>query len=370
MNSKNKEFRFGDGKISAYLSVSLGLLSLAAVVCFHFPEYLTTPHLRAIYPIDFFRTLLTLTLFISFVFGIVSFVLSQKKGLAIVGMGLALTGTVLGGGQVVTPDSVETRIYLGLDWFVLDILVIALVFIPIERLFFRVEQKIFRPFWQTDFYHFFVSHLMVQATSFLILLPSLYLGSKISFIPLQLWVKNQPIWLQFIEVMLIADLFQYGVHRLFHQVPFLWRFHSIHHSAEQMDWLAGSRLHLLDIVVTRGLTLIPLFLLGFHQSALQIYLVFVAFWATFLHANIKWQLHPFKNVFVMPIYHHWHHAAEKEAIDKNFAIHFPFLDRIFGSYYLPAHQWPTKYGLEGQSVPQDYLGQTFMPFVKNLKGGS
>ena len=66
----------------------------------------------------------------------------------------------------------------------------------------------------------------------------------------------------------MADFTQYWVHRTFHAVPALWRFHAVHHSAEQMDWLAGSRLHLVDIAVTRGLTYVPIYVLGFAEGPL------------------------------------------------------------------------------------------------------
>lgn len=364
MSNENKEFHFGEGKISGVLSVLLSTLTLAAVFCFHFPEYLTTPQLRAWYPIEFFRTLLTVFIFFSFLMGVISFILSKRKTFSIIGMSLALTCVLLGGGNIETPESLDQQKYLGLDWFILDLLIVALIFIPLEQFFFRLKQKIFRPLWKTDLYHFLFSHLLIQTTSFLILLPSLYLGVQIANPKLQNHIQSQPILLQLIEIMFFADLVQYVVHRLFHQIPLLWRFHAIHHSAKHMDWLAGSRLHLVDIVVTRALTLIPLFILGFHQTALQIYLVFVAFWATFLHANVHWKFNHLKHIFVMPRHHHWHHAAQKEAINKNFAIHFPFLDHLFNSYYAPENQWPEKYGLEHQQVPPDYLGQTLAPFFK------
>lgn len=91
-------------------------------------------------------------------------------------------------------------------------------------------------------------------------------------------------------LVLAADLTQYWVHRMFHTVPLLWPFHAIHHSIEDMDWLAGSRLHLVDVIVTRGLTCVPIFVLGFSREALGIYVFIVAAQATFIHANVRWEL--------------------------------------------------------------------------------
>jgi sterol desaturase/sphingolipid hydroxylase (fatty acid hydroxylase superfamily) len=180
-------------------------------------------------------------------------------------------------------------------------------------------------------------------------------------------VAAQPAVLQFLEIVFLADLTEYAVHRLFHRIPFLWRFHAIHHSAQHMDWLAGSRLHFVDIVVTRGLTFVPLFLLGFAPSPLYFYLVFVSFHAVFIHANVGFDFGRLEKWVVTPRFHHWHHAASAEAIDKNFAVHLPFIDRWFGSHYLPASDWPAKYGIEGDPVPENYLKQWTLPFRKGSK---
>jgi sterol desaturase/sphingolipid hydroxylase (fatty acid hydroxylase superfamily) len=65
-------------------------------------------------------------------------------------------------------------------------------------------------------------------------------------------------------------------------------------------------------------------------------------------------------------YHHWHHAVESEAVDKNFAVHLPVIDWAFGTFYLPGDRWPARYGLEGDPVPESYARQLVYPF---LRGG-
>lgn len=357
------EFPFGRGKISGTLSVVLSILSLGGILCFYFPEFLTTPELRAIYPIPFLRKVLSSFIFLAFVLGIISLVLNERKIAGLTGIGLSLLATALGGSGVQIPETVVSQHSIGLDWFILDLLILGLVFVPLERFFCRLkEQRIFRSGWQTDLWHFFFSHLLVQVTALLILAPALVFSKYLANAELQSLVRLQPPWLQFLEIVIMADFTQYWVHRMFHSVPILWRFHAIHHSSEEMDWLAGSRLHLLDIVVTRGLTLVPLFYLGFEQSALHAYLLFVAFLATFIHANIRFQFLPLHRVIATPAFHHWHHAAEKKAADKNFAVHLPLLDILFGTYYLPHRCWPARYGLNEGKIPKNYLGQLIYPF--------
>jgi sterol desaturase/sphingolipid hydroxylase (fatty acid hydroxylase superfamily) len=173
-----------------------------------------------------------------------------------------------------------------------------------------------------------------------------------------------PLLLQVPALLLTADFTQYWVHRTFHVVPFLWPFHAIHHSVEEMDWLAGSRLHLLDVIVTRGLTYVPIFVLGFSERALMVYVFLVAAQATFIHANVRWEFRRLRGLVVTPAFHHWHHSDETEAIDKNFAVHTPLWDMLFGTYYLPG-RWPTTYGLHRrQTIPARWLMQFVHPFRK------
>lgn len=339
-------------------------LCVLAVVCFHFPDVLTTPELRAHYPLPFLRSLLAFFIFVSFVMGLLSFLLRPQRSFGLYGLLLSVVAVLLGGAQVPTPESVSSTYYLGLDWFVLDILLVALIFIPLERLFARRPQAVLRPHWQTDLQHFFFSHVLIQVTSFLILFPSVTLGTHLGLPGLKEIVQEQPLLLQFLVIVLIADLAQYWIHRMFHQIPWLWKFHSIHHSSKQMDWLAGSRLHLVDIVITRGLTLVPLFFLGFSEAALHAYLVFVAFWATFVHMNLRWSIDWLTPYFTTPAYHHWHHAQAAEAVDKNFAIHLPWLDRVFGTHLPPQGKWPDQYGLHLEKMPEGYWRQLVHPFRK------
>jgi sterol desaturase/sphingolipid hydroxylase (fatty acid hydroxylase superfamily) len=129
-----------------------------------------------------------------------------------------------------------------------------------------------------------------------------------------------------------------------------------------MDWLAGSRLHFVDAVLTRCLTYTPLYLLGFSESAVAVYVVVVVVQATFIHANVRWQFSWLQRVIATPIFHHWHHAAEPEAIDVNFAVHTPIWDTLFGTFYLPG-RWPKQYGLCGKrDVPGGWFSQFLYPF--------
>jgi len=362
---------FGSGWISGVLSAALGLLGFGAVMCLLFPALLTTPELRAIYPLPLVRGAIHVTLVGAFVLGLVSLSLAgtnRRWALGASGLGLTLLAVVAGGSQAHAGGPAAPSTYLGLDWFLLNVLFLALIFVPMERVFARLtEQPIFRAGWRTDLAHFFVSHLLVQVTVLLTMLPAAVFFLWAVHPAVQSAVAGQPLWLQFLEILFVADFSEYWVHRAFHRVPWLWKFHAIHHSSTAMDWLAGSRMHLADIVITRGLTFVPLFVLGFAQAAVYAYLVFVSFHAVFIHANVNFHFGALAQAIVTPQFHHWHHSAQFEAVDKNFAVHLPWLDRLFGSYHMPPGEWPARYGIAGKPIPENYFRQLAFPFQGRAK---
>lgn len=356
---------FGSGWVSGVFSAALGVMGLVAVLCFHFPQFFTVPEARALYPLPIIRALLHVVLVASFVLGVISLSLRRNKALGTVGVGAALVAALLGGSRVVVDQEFTQGPFLGLDWFVLNLIVYTIVFVPLERLFARLpEQGVFRKSWRTDLTYFFVSAVLVQVTTILTLKPAMVLFDWAAVPPVQRMVAAWPAAVQFAAILFVADLTQYWVHRAFHRVPLLWRFHAIHHSAEQMDWLAGSRLHLVDVAVTRGLTYVPIYVLGFGEAPLFVYLVVVSAQATFIHANVRFDFGPLKWVVATPQFHHWHHAEDAEAVDKNFAVHLPLLDAVFGTMHLPP-RWPHAYGIaQGERVPDGYVRQLLWPFVR------
>ncbi|MDB5384971.1 MAG: Fatty acid hydroxylase superfamily protein [Planctomycetaceae bacterium] len=354
---------FGTGWISGVLSIFFSSCGLLAVLCFHFPEYLTMVEIRGHYPLPIVRAILHLFLVTGFLLGVTSVCLRQNKLLGLMGAGLTLVAALLGGSRVTIDGELQTGPYLGLDWFVLNLIAYTVVFVPLERAFARLhEQPIFRYGWRTDLVYFFVSTLFVQVMTLITMKPAMVLFGWATSESLQEWVSSQPYVLQFFELLVLTDFMQYWLHRMFHQVPWLWQFHAVHHSSQSMDWIAGSRTHLVDQATTRAVTFIPLWLLGFADAPMFAYLVFVTFHGTFLHVNLRWDLGRWSWLFAWPRFHHWHHAIEREAIDKNFAVHLPLYDYLFGTYYLPGKQWPTGYGISGHPVPEGYFRQFVYPF--------
>lgn len=355
--------RFGSGWLSGVLAIVLGLLSVAAVLCLHFPQWLTMPELRGRYPLPLVRGAIDSAILVTLVLAGLSMLLRRRRALGLAGLALAAIALTLGAGGVDIPDAPPGRVHIGLDWFVLGTLTTAALFVPLERAFaLRRGQGPFRKGWLTDASYFFMSHALVQLMSLLVLVPATWAGQALAVAPLQTLVRAFPLVVQFVLIVLVADLAQYAVHRAFHAVPLLWRFHRVHHSVEQMDWLAGSRLHLVDVIVTRGLVLLPIVMLGFDPLATYAYLAFVAFHAVFIHANFAPRSAALERWIVMPRFHHWHHAIDREAWDRNFAVHLPIIDRMFGTEYMPQDRWPDGYGLKDLAPPEGYLRQLVWPF--------
>ena len=355
---------FGSGWMSGTTSVFLGFLAVLGVLGFHFPDFLSSHELRARYSVPLLRTLLEISIALGFVLGLVSMLLRPRKALGATGVALALLAALAGGGRVQIEGDFARSYTLGLDWFVLNVLVLALVFVPLERAAPRLaEQGTFRFGWATDGAHFLVSHLALQILTFLTLLPSNAIAKLWQPAALHAAIGGQPIWLQFFEIVVLTDFTQYWVHRAFHQVPFLWRFHAIHHSSRAMDWLAGSRLHVVDVIATRGLVVLPVFLLGYSPPAIYAYAVFVGFHAVFIHANLGVDFGGMDRWIATPRVHHWHHAVTPT--DHNFAVHLPVIDRIFGTLHLPGRKWPEAYGIAGNPVPEGWLAQLIAPFRRS-----
>ncbi len=359
------ETRFGSGWASGTIAVFLGLLAVGAVACFHLPAALTSPAVRAVYSLSWIRPLLATVIGAAFFFGMLSALLRRRRVLGFTGMGLALVASALAGASVPVGGVASDGVGLGLDWFLLNVFLLALVFVPMERVFAqRPSQSTFRPGWTTDVVHFFMSHLLVQMSAWLTLAPAAAAARLVVAPQLQATVSSLPWIVQFLLIVLVADLGEYTMHRLFHRVPFLWRFHAIHHSSEDIDWLAGSRLHLVDVVITRGFTFVPIALLGFATAPVYAYLVFVSFHAVFIHANVRFRFGSIERWIVTPRFHHWHHSAQAEARDKNFAVHLPWIDRILGTYHCPDERWPEQYGLGDTHIRDNYWSHFIWPFRK------
>jgi sterol desaturase/sphingolipid hydroxylase (fatty acid hydroxylase superfamily) len=356
---------FGSGWLSGVAALILGIASLCLLLGERLQGVFSTQMLSPLYALPQFTLMIQALLLTSFLLACSNLVLRRNRVLGFSAIVLVLLTITI----AETTDAQAARnsnIALSLDWFVLNILLTGFLFIPLEKLFGRLtQQPLFRDEWREDLFYFLISSVFVQTLTLFTLAPSMtilhYTGDWAS---MRQVIASQPLWLQVIEIMFLTDFVQYWFHRAFHQIPFLWGFHAVHHSAKKMDWLAGSRMHIVEIIGLRSMTVVPMYVLGFAEGALHLYILLVYLNATFVHANVRFNVEWLKPLIVTPRFHHWHHGIEKEAIDVNFAIHFPLFDKLFGTYYMPKNQWPSGYGIGGHPVPNGYWKQLMYPFKK------
>ena len=238
----------------------------------------------------------------------------------------------------------------------------AAVFIPLERLLPIVHGRRFlRPYLGLDLMHVVCSGVAIRIGIVLVIAGTVFAAAVVIPDSLGTAVRMQPLWLQFVEVLLLADFVFYWVHRAFHQVPALWRIHSVHHSIEELDWIAAHRVHPIDQILTKGLSVAPVFALGFNLEAVAAFTLVYAWQSLLIHSNANVRFGPLRFFLVSPQFHHWHHANEAEARDKNFSAQLPVWDYLFGTAYVPGSAMPCRYGTDEQ-VPMTYVGQLLHAF--------
>ena len=348
----------------AHLSAGLGLAALLGVLCFHFPEQLTSRDFRAAYSEAFARHLLLFGLVAAFATGTLAILRGRDRRVAMLGVGSAAIAVLLGGATVHFDPIDATPFSLGLDWFVISLFFSALVFVPLEHYLGKRRISPLRPGWRTDVAYFFMSHVLVQFILILVTASTSTIAGLAAFPALKDAIQSLPVWAQFLIAVFVADLAQALLHRAYHNVPWLWRFHAVHHSSREMDWLAGSRIHIVEIVLTRSAVLLPLLVLGFSTPAVNAYVILVGLQAVLAHANLGIRFGWLEYLLVLPRYHHWHHARHKDYLDVNYAIHLPLVDMLMGTFRLPRDgSWPQEYGvMKLETVPRGILRQHLMPF--------
>ena len=251
-------------------------------------------------------------------------------------------------------------------WLVL----LAVIFVPLERFFGERHAGRSRTELFSDLGFYFISSL----------LPAALLAAPLALVAVagQRWLPDAipatlsalPLWAKLGLGLLIGEVGTYWGHRLSHEIPWLWRYHAVHHSTEQLYFLAHTRTHPVDMVVTRLFGMTPLYLLGLAgpgaaSSAAPVALLLVGtVWGFFIHANLRWRFGPLEWLVATPAFHHWHHS-KFEHINRNYASTLPLLDRLFGTYHLP-RAWPAACGIEAP-MPKTLAGQLTAPFLRKDK---
>ena len=235
------------------------------------------------------------------------------------------------------------------------------VFWPLERLFAARPQAWLRPRFATDV-AFMAGQYLVWAALALWLLVKLD-GALSLVVPgaLREAVREWPYALQALAVVMLGDVSVYWFHVASHRVPWLWRFHSIHHSSRHLDWIAAHREHPVDGLLTQLAINLPAMALGVDLHLLAGLVAFRGLWAIFIHSNVRLPLGPLRVLFGAPELHHWHHLETTDT-RHNFANLAPWTDLLFGTYHCPPGEetWPL--GNPGEPV-RGYFAHLVSPFL-------
>ena len=249
---------------------------------------------------------------------------------------------------------------------------LSAVFVTLERLFILRPARVLRPGFAADLGYYFLSSLL---PGLLLAAPLAVLGWAAHAALPTSWlagVAAMPLWARIGAVFLVGQVGFYWGHRLSHEVPFLWRFHAIHHSAEHIDWLVNTRAHPFDMVFERLCGLVPLAMLGLAgpasagpggNTAVALVLVAGTAWGFFIHANVRWRFGLLEWLVATPAFHHWHHTNDTANRDRNYSAMLPVLDWLFGTLHLPRH-WPEVYGVD-HPVGDTLVRQLAGPLMPN-----
>jgi sterol desaturase/sphingolipid hydroxylase (fatty acid hydroxylase superfamily) len=179
-----------------------------------------------------------------------------------------------------------------------------------------------------------------------------------------IWPSNAHILLQLLLATLIVDFFKYWYHRATHEVPFLWRIHSIHHSLDRLEMLRASYFYPIDIFLTVGTGTLVMLMVGARYELIVFHNVFAGITGLLNHSNADLHCGVFDLILNSPGHHRAHHSVGSPGSRSNYGSFFNFTDRLFGTRYLPQDQRSfDPLGLdESYRIPGSFVGQLSVPF--------
>jgi sterol desaturase/sphingolipid hydroxylase (fatty acid hydroxylase superfamily) len=239
--------------------------------------------------------------------------------------------------------------------------VLALV---LERV--RPERLEHRPLDQplaVDLAHFFLNYQLGYG---LALGGCALVGHLLAGVRPPLWPGGWPLILQIVFAGFLAELVSYWQHRLSHRLPWLWRFHALHHSGGRLNLLRSGRFHFVDIGAGAFLVFVPLIILGAPEAMVTWIASISGVLGILEHANMRMRTPAWLDAIVCtPAVHRHHHSRRQSESDSNFATLFTFIDVLFGTFRRPDPVGPEATGIDDDPVPRGFWPQVLAPFRRD-----
>lgn len=242
----------------------------------------------------------------------------------------------------------------------------------------RKQQSAFRQdFWLDAFYmyfNFFIFSIVISGVWALLAhqFAKVHLSmDAFSVLEIQ---QLHPI-LQLLVFFVLLDFLQWITHRILHRVPFLWEFHKVHHSIQQMGFAGHLRYHWMENVLYKPLKTLGVMMVGgFEPEQAFIVHFFTIIIGHLNHANLNWSYGPLKYVLnnpVMHLHHHSYHLPKDKPYGINFGLTLSCWDYIFGTAHVPNRNGETRIGYpKDHTLPQSFLGQLVYGFRKPQSNNS
>lgn len=252
--------------------------------------------------------------------------------------------------------------------FILFILVLSSCLFLQSYFFWRKEHRTGKSYWKMFFSHLLlvgIGNILIRAVQVLGLGTVLFLDHKAWLLDISQFT-GQHAWVQVVVSILLLDLAVYWQHRLAHIIPFIWRFHRVHHADQQMEASSGIRFHPIEILFSFYYKLLFCRLLGITMEAYLWFEMVLMSSALFNHSNLRlplWLEKVLSSVIVTPRIHFVHHSVQRERMNMNYGFFLSLWDRLFGSFMrLPEAELTTMpLGVKG-SNPQNILELLKEPF--------